>query len=588
MNLLLFFSFIPLVYLLSYLPGRILVQILPLDYKVKFASSFGISFFLYFLASYLSYIFRIPYQYIILSISVFLAVATIIIIHYRPWIPSKEEIRLIIIFFLAFFFVICIQSLIPYYSGAKLYWDWYEHFVRSQIFYNHLPEFTRFGGLLLPQRMPLFNAAASFLMFIFGSDFWAYQTIATMLNIIVLLPCYLILSRFTSTYTQTSLFIFLTILFLLNPYINALLITYAATKTLATYYVLMGLYFFFILIKNNKTIFIYLSMIFLSFAHLVHFIVLPYIFVTAFLLFIYTIRKKFLIHFFISMLIYIGIISIWYTWSYKTYGSSLTFFSNRNIEKVASMSYSQRFDLIKHNVFYTSIPFISKEYFDATFNNINYPVMLYDRIITFYSTNIPLALTLNIFLSSIIIILFGIRRKFLEKSYTYSFKFEYFIIFLFVISGYSHALYTTEFSDSGGAHWMMVPSVFLLFSLGSIALIKLARKIGKIYIIFAVLLISAESLIGIGYKLYVAKYELDPKINTKINVTRDLLSLPEYLRYTNFAVHLQNYKLKTDNRLIFLYDRFLDIQPLLILIIISGWVGLLLLYTKILNKRNLS
>ena len=252
------------------------------------------------------------------------------------------------------------------------------------------------------------------------------------------------------------------------------------------------------------------------------------------------------------------------------------------------MSYSQRFDLIKHNVFYTSIPFISKEYFDATFNNINYPVMLYDRIITFYSTNIPLALTLNIFLSSIIIILFGIRRKFLEKSYTYSFKFEYFIIFLFVISGYSHALYTTEFSDSGGAHWMMVPSVFLLFSLGSIALIKLARKIGKIYIIFAVLLISAESLIGIGYKLYVAKYELDPKINTKINVTRDLLSLPEYLRYTNFAVHLQNYKLKTDNRLIFLYDRFLDIQPLLILIIISGWVGLLLLYTKILNKRNLS
>lgn len=587
MNLLSFLIFLPLVYLLGFLPGRLLVQILPIDYRVKFASSFGVSFFIYFLAAFLSYIFRIPPQNMIISLFIFLLPISIIIIYYRPWIPSKDEIIFIIIFFLAFFLTVSILSLIPYYSGAKLFWDWYEHFVRSQIFLNHLPEWTRFGGILLPQRMPLFNATASFMMSILGREFWIYQTIAVLLNLTVLLPCYLILSIFTKSKNQIVLFVFITILFLLNPYINALLITYAATKPLTAYYVLLGLYFIFALIKQNKFISIYLSVIFLGISQLVHVMAFPYILVSIFFLFIITIRLKYLKHLLLSSFLFIALLSIWYVWSYKTYGLDITFFSSRIMEESAFLSLSQRIDLIKHNIFYTTVPYISKEYFDATFNNINYSVMIYDRILTFYSTNMPLALSLNILFAFIILLLIKVQKKIVEKSLIINIKFEHFLIFIFVISGYFHTLYSALYSDSGGAHWIMVPSVFLLFSLGLAVIIKLVKRFGNLYIFFTVLLIAIESLIGIGYKLYIAKYQLDPKINTSIDLNRDLLSLPEPARYTNFAVHLLNYKLKEDNRLIFLSNKFLDLQPLFIIVTILGWIGLQLLLNYIFSKRNL-
>src|SRR3989344_5543998 len=227
MNFLLLPALVILVYFLGYIPGRILVQPLPVDYKVKFAISFGVSYFLFFLAGFSSYVFHISYIYEVIFLAVLLLVFYFYLYKNNKLTFHKDEVKLVIIFFSAFLFVILTLSLISYYSGAGLFWDWYEHYLRSMIFYNHLPTSTVMGGhIFLYQRQPLFNAAAAFLMSILGSDFWVYQTIVTLLNISVLLPCFLILGNFISNKKQITLFILITILFLLNPYISAMIITF--------------------------------------------------------------------------------------------------------------------------------------------------------------------------------------------------------------------------------------------------------------------------------------------------------------------------------------------------------------------------
>ena len=88
-------------------------------------------------------------------------------------------------------------------------------------------------------------------------------------------------------------------------------------------------------------------------------------------------------------------------------------------------------------------------------------------------------------------------------------------------------------------------------------------------------------MIGIGYKLYVGQTQLDPKINSNINLETQLLNLPENRQYENFAVHLLNYKLKTDNNLFFLYDKFTDLRVFFISVTTVG--GAFAVY--ILSKR---
>ena len=589
MNFILFLVFLLVVFFLGYIPGRILVQPLPLDEKVKFALSFGVSYFLYFLAGFSSYIFHISYIYAAVLLLILVSTAGIFIYKKKQLIISRNEINLVIIFFLAYLFVISTQSLIPYYSGAASFWDWYEHYLRSMIFYSHLPPSTVMGGhIFLYQRQPLFNAAASFLMSLLSQDFWVYQTIAVLFSISVLLPCFLILVNFISSKKQITLFIFLTILFLLNPYINAMLITYTATKLLATYYLLMGLYFIFREHKGGQILPIYLAMIFFALSHLVHFEGLPYIFISVIILFISSLCSKHFRYFLSSLPIYIGIVSIWYIWSFITYGAELTFFHNRNLELLKNISYFQRIELITHNLIYTTIPFISKESMERTYNSVNYLVMIYDRIIALYSTNIPWALSVTICFSAILLALIKLRKAIADKSFKVRPGFRHFIIILFVLAGYITALFTTHLLAAGGASWMVVPSIFLLFSLGAIPIIFLAKKFGRKFIYLITFIVMLESLIGIGYRLYAAKYQLDPQINTNIDINRELFAVTGEDKYAHFAVHLLNYQLKTDNHLIFLYDKFYDLHNLFYVLVIGSWFVLAWIFILCLTRLSTS
>lgn len=580
MNIFLFFIFSSLVYLLGYIPGRIFVERLNLDIKVKFTISFGVSYFLYFFFTFISYIFNSPFYYSAVMLIVLLSAVGFIISKKHRFRITKEEITLFIVFGGAFLFVLCVQGLLPYYSGATSSWDWYEHYLRSIFFLNHQIPMTVIGSSILPQRMPLFNAAAAFVMSMSGSPFWIYQTISTLFNASIVLPCFLILESLVNTGNkQTTNLLILTSLFLLNPFVIGIMATHTITKSLTAYFVLVGFYFFTDLNKRRQVSALYLAMFFLACGHLTHLMALPYVIIIIFLMFVSSVRSKNLKHFFLSLLIYFCVIGIWYVWSYLTYGRQLTFFEEVNLEWSRNKTFAERIDYFLYNSMYTVLPLISSEYFTWTYNNTNRLVFLFDRSLTFYTTNIPGAMSITISLSLLLYFTLRIYRVIKRKVFRIKVPFDYFAYILFSLAGFIPVAFTS-FRQGGVASWIFVPTVFLLFTVGVAAIIVLSKKLGKVFIFYLTVFVLAESLMGIGFKIYVAKYQLDPHINTNINIQRDLYDVPVQYRYSGFAVHLINYMYKTDNHLILLYDKFADLQPVFILIVFCGWVMWLWLLIK--------
>src|SRR3989344_7914901 len=125
MNLILLLIIISLIFLFSYIPGRIIASILPFSYPVIFSVSFGLTYFIFFLAGFGAYIFRIPYEIEWIILVLFLLGFALLINRRRPIKVHHNELKLFSIFFLVFVFLIAVQGLTPYYSGAGSYWDWF-------------------------------------------------------------------------------------------------------------------------------------------------------------------------------------------------------------------------------------------------------------------------------------------------------------------------------------------------------------------------------------------------------------------------------------------------------------------------------
>lgn len=575
MSLILLFIVISLIYLVSYIPGRIIASLLPFSYPVKFVVSFGISYFNFFLAGFGAYVFKIPYRTEWIALSIFFLISAVLIYKAKLFKITTNEIKLLAFFFLVFILLIAVQGLTPYYSGAGSYWDWFEHYQRSNIFFKNLDTATRIGGYLLPQRQPLANAAAAFLFSGFGSDFWIYQIIFTLFNASVLLPCFLICLLFfprqeagrRKNNQEMMLFTILSVLFLLNPFFTSLIVTFTITKSITSFFCLLGFYFLLHEYKYKNPLALYLASFFLGLGVITHFIALLYTVVSVLLLFIISIRYKHVVHFFFSQIVLLVSSGIWFMWSILTYGAELTFFHNRPVETALMMPLGERLYYSVYNLFFSIFPVLSQFYLERTRNEINYLVMVYDRIISFYSTNIPGALTISISISFVAagcFYLFNKKRK--EKD-----LFLLFILIVFALSGFSNLLWPWR-KEGGVVSWMLVPTVFLLFSFVPLVINLLVKKWGKVFVSIFIFAVAVEAVIGIGFKLYVGQTQLDPKINSKINLKTQLTDLPESAQYENFAVHLQNYKLKSDNNLVDLYDKFSNLRMLFILVTVSGGV----------------
>jgi hypothetical protein len=87
------------------------------------------------------------------------------------------------------------------------YWDWWEHYYRSQLFQRHLPPTRPIGALWsLASRGPMFNAVAAALMQLMGQpNYWKFSIAATLLNAQIVLPLALLLRQFTGLSTIVAL-----------------------------------------------------------------------------------------------------------------------------------------------------------------------------------------------------------------------------------------------------------------------------------------------------------------------------------------------------------------------------------------------
>ncbi|MEK7165965.1 MAG: hypothetical protein AAB874_04135, partial [Patescibacteria group bacterium] len=261
-------------FFVSFFPGRSVVERLQFTRLEKFCAGFGVSFFIFFVAGFLGFIFNLPplpFHQIIVASSLLYSAWTLL--RFR-WL-GKEELVWLGILFTAYVFIISIQGLLPNYIGGSWIYDWYEHYARMQYFLLRLPIHTHFGPYLLPARPPLFNVVAFFWQSMVGAQFWRYQLAASMMNLTLILTGWLFVAKFLKRQINLKFLLFATAVFLLNPAVVVEL-TFTWSKALAVYYLLTGFYFY-LKFRDGNPRHIFLAAVFLGAAYLTHYLAVPYI-----------------------------------------------------------------------------------------------------------------------------------------------------------------------------------------------------------------------------------------------------------------------------------------------------------------------
>jgi hypothetical protein len=135
-----------------------------------------------------------------------------------------------------------VLSMVRHYSGAGWAGDWLEQFSRTLFFLHHSPKDSEmFGGYRITSRPPGLNVIAAFTMAQAGDRFEIYQVTYTFLNVLLFLPCCLILP--TLGRARKGAIVVLTGLFMFSPFVivNA---TYTGAKSFAAFYVVTGIAFY--------------------------------------------------------------------------------------------------------------------------------------------------------------------------------------------------------------------------------------------------------------------------------------------------------------------------------------------------------
>jgi hypothetical protein len=230
-------------------------------------------------------------------------------------------------------------GMIRVYSGADWYGDWLEHFQRTLFFLHRFPADTRIGNpahiYLLPARPPLMNVVAAYFLGQTEDRFELFQIAFTFLNLLVFLPCCLILPAIAGPRRISILA--LVALFALSPVIMQSA-TYSWTKGLAAFYVVLGLAFYLGAWRKRDQLRMVAAFVSLAAGSLVHYSTGPY---AVFLALHYVLRlfwKRPNKWGEAATILNVSSILLltWFAWSVKTYGKA-TFLSNTTV--TSSQSY---------------------------------------------------------------------------------------------------------------------------------------------------------------------------------------------------------------------------------------------------------
>lgn len=175
------------------------------------------------------------------------------------------------------FWILALQSQIVVYGAGGWFGDWCEHWERALFFLDQKPLDTRFLYHVwnLPARAPLFNGAAAFFMSLFGRDFWVYQIVSTLFNTLPVLPLSLLIQKSTGWKEYSSLLAG-GILMGVAPFAVQHEL-YCWTKFLTLFFLLGGLYFYWLSSVEKKTSHPWWSFFLFSGAILTHYMAVPFV-----------------------------------------------------------------------------------------------------------------------------------------------------------------------------------------------------------------------------------------------------------------------------------------------------------------------
>ena len=223
----------------SFAPGFFLVRRLRWSPMEKLCASVGLSLILIFLAAWMLFLANANGAAGCFAVSaVCLALFAVSIRDARRFFAAASPRQAALAFTCLLAWTLLVLACIRNYSGAGWTGDWLEQFSRTLFYLHHFPKGSEmFGGYAIPARPPFMHVLAAFFMAQAGDRFEIYQLAYTFLNLLLFLPCCLILPRLGRVRRATVAL--LACLFALSPVImvNA---TYTGAKSCAAFFVILG------------------------------------------------------------------------------------------------------------------------------------------------------------------------------------------------------------------------------------------------------------------------------------------------------------------------------------------------------------
>jgi 4-amino-4-deoxy-L-arabinose transferase-like glycosyltransferase len=321
-------------------------------------AAIGASYVFIYLTSALIYALHLPH-FCYLVVSMICGLLTIAC--WRQWqaLWKHPQTRWAISSFgLLFLWTLVLLSMIRNYSGAHWSGDWVEHYERTTFFLDHDPKDTLFFGMyLLPARPPLMNLVAAHFLGQVGQHYDLFQIVCTFLNLTVFFPCWLILRAMVPKGGGKIGRMALLFLLAASPMFiqNA---TYAWTKELAAFYVILGLWFYLRAWRKNDPVRMTVAFLSLAAGILAHYSAAPYaVFIFLhYVLVVHRGRPGRWQEAAIAGICSAALLGTWVVWSLIMYGPDVTFASNTTIHDSSAMSLAENAKKIGWNCFYSIVP----------------------------------------------------------------------------------------------------------------------------------------------------------------------------------------------------------------------------------------
>jgi 4-amino-4-deoxy-L-arabinose transferase-like glycosyltransferase len=377
----------------SFLPGFYFLRRLRWSPLEKLCGAIGLSLILLYLVSTAFYWLDVPGPAACWAVSAICLALGILarrdLVRLVSW---RQARRVFSAFAFLLLWTLALLGMIRNYSGGPWSGDWVEHFQRTLFLLHHFPKDTPiYGGYQFPARPPMMNLLAAFFLSQTGDRFELFQLTSAFLNLLVFFPCCL-LSPALWRRSRRRVWL-LAALFALNPMITENT-TYTWTKLLATFYVVLALWFYLTGWRKNDRLRMTAAFVALAAGILVHYSAGPYLVFLALHYLIFLFRRRRQRWRELASAVGVGgvLLASWFTWSIAVYGARSTFLSNTHVTALAKAE-GNNATKIAANLFDTIIPYPLRS--DAPVELLEQPReggRLRDSAFLVYQTNVIFAM----------------------------------------------------------------------------------------------------------------------------------------------------------------------------------------------------